>query len=421
MPTTEQIHQTAAHLFRQESGKMLAVLVKLFGLSQVEVAEDIVQETLLAAVETWKLRGMPDDPRAWLYRTAKNKTIDFLRRERNFREKVAPNFAKQNPAGQWMDALFLDGEIEDAQLQMFFACCHPTLPPEAQLALVLRNLCGLSNREIATAFLLPEDTVAKRLYRAKEKIKEERLQLGVPAGPQLLPRLDAVLQAVYLLFNEGYKSATSDAVIRQELCLEALRLGSLLARNRHVNQPKTHALLSLMCFQASRFPARLGASGEIVLLQDQDRSRWDKGLIALGYQHLRSASTGEHVSEYHLEAAIASYHASAQRFEKTNWKGILYCYDLLTKLNASPMLAMNRAIALGYAEGAEKGIEALRGIAGLEKNPVYHVALGDFLAKKRDKSAASESYERALQLATLPTEARLIRQKMEGMDDFISQ
>lgn len=398
---------------------MLAVLVKLFGLVQVAVAEDIVQDTLLTALETWKLKGMPDDPKAWLYRTAKNKTIDFLRRNRNFRERVAPAFAKNHQAqaadGKWLSDFFLEDEIEDAQLQMMFACCHPLLPIEAQLSLMLRNLCGLSNGEIAAALLLPEDTVAKRLYRAKEKIKEENLKLGVPSGRDLLPRLDAVLHGIYLLFNEGYKSATAAGVIRQHLCEDALRFCALLARNKYGNLSKTHALLSLLCFQSSRLPARLDGQGDIVLLQDQDRQLWDKSMIALGYQHLRSASKGVVVSEYHLEAAIASYHAAAPSFEQTNWKGIGYCYDLLMQINASPIVALNRGIAIGYGEGAEKGIAALRQISGLEKNYLFHSALGDFLAKSGNDVAAKRSYEVAMGLAKLAEERKVISGKIHQL------
>jgi len=416
---------------------MLAVLVKLFGLHQVGVAEDIVQETLLAALESWKLRGMPEQPRAWLYRTAKNKTIDFLRRERNFQANIAPNLseaAARNTAPEtWLDGFFLDAEIEDAQLRMMFACCHPAIPTDAQLVLMLRSLCGLSIREIATAFLLPEAAIAKRLYRAKEKIRLENLSLEVPAGAQLASRLDAVLQAIYLLFNEGYKSASEASVIRRELCEEALRLGDLLIRHAagqlpktHAQGrpqgsplhpagqlPKTHALLALMCFQASRFDARLDESGAIILLENQDRSRWNQGLITAGYAHLRESFQGNEISEYHLEAAIASYHASAPGFDQTNWKSIFYCYDLLLKINPSPFVALNRAIALGYSDGAQAGISALQTIPGLEQHYLYHAALGDFFMKNGDGAAAKAAYEKALELVQLPAERAVLEMKLE--------
>lgn len=398
---------------------MLAVLVKLFGLPQVGVAEDIVQETLLAALETWKLRGIPDQPRAWLYRTAKNKTIDFLRRERNFQANIAPNLseaaARTTGPDRWLDNFFLDAEIEDAQLRMMFACCHPAIPTDAQLVLMLRSLCGLSIREIAAAFLQPEDTMGKRLYRAKEKIRQENLSLEVPAGAELAPRLDAVLQAIYLLFNEGYKSASEVSVIRRELCEEALRLGDLLVRHPAGKLPKTHALLALMCFQASRFDARLDESGAIVLLENQDRSRWNQPLIAAGYTHLQHSFQGNEITDYHLEAAIASYHASAPGFAQTNWKGIFYCYDLLLKINPSPFVALNRAIALGYADGPQAGISALQAISELEQHYLYHAALGDFLVKKGDATAAKAAYEKALALAALPAERAVLTLKLAAV------
>ncbi len=419
MQPSGDIHQTAAHLFRQESGKMLAVLVKLFGLSQVEIAEDIVQETLLAAFETWKLKGLPDNPRAWLYRAAKNKTIDFLRRERNFQSNIAPNIAldiaKNTAPERWLDAFFLETEIEDAQLRMMFACCHPAIAADAQLVLMLQTLCGLRTQEIAAAFLLPDATIAKRLYRAKEKIRAEKLSLDVPTGAQLLLRLDAVLQAIYLLFNEGYKSASEAIVIRRDLCEEALRLGDLLVRHPLGNLPKTHALQALMCFHAARFDARLDAQGDIILLEKQDRSRWNKALIAIGYEHLRCAAEGVELCEYHLEAAIASYHASAPTFEQTNWKAIFYCYDFLLKINPSPFVALNRAIAVGYSDGPVAGVNALLNIEGLEKNYLYHAALGDFYVKRQAFMEARSAYNMALELAQLPAERKVVEGKVAAI------
>ncbi len=399
---------------------MLAVLLRLFGLSQVEIAEDIVQDTLLTAFESWKIHGLPDQPKAWLYRTAKNKTIDFLRRERNFKTNIAHNLAeatRQNTApNAWLDSFFLENEIEDAQLRMMFACCHPAIPYESQLSLILRTLCGLSVREIAAAFLLPEDTVGKRLFRAKEKIRQERLSLEAPMGEELVSRLDAVLLAIYLLFSEGYKSSSGSAVIRRELCEEALRLGGLLTRHPISNLPKTHALQALMCFHASRFDARLNALGEIILLEHQDRSLWNRPLIALGYEHLKLSAQRDDMSEYHIEAAIASYHASAPTFQQTNWKAIFYCYELLLKINPSPFVALNRAIALGYADGPAAGIEALLKIEGLSGHYLYHTALGDFYVKNNLPETAADCYRRALELVELEAERQVLLGKLAGYE-----
>lgn len=404
------------HLFRHEAGKMLAVLTKLFGLNQVEIAEDIVQETLLSALQSWKLKGLPDDPRAWLYRSAKNRTIDYLRRERNFHERIAPAIqAKEaDPAtSRWLDACFLDHEIEDAQLRMMFAACHPAIPLEAQLALILRTLCGLSTEEIAAAFLISSDSIGKRLYRAKEKIRQENLSLEVPHGSEITMRLDAVLHAIYLLFNEGYKSASDDTVVRRELCAEAIRLGALLARHPLGDAPKTHALLALMCFHAARLDTRLTPEGEIVLLEFQDRGRWDRQLIALAYHHFSASSQGSDISPYHLEAAIASYHAAAPSFEQTNWQAIFYCYNLLYKLQASPIVELNRAIAKGYAEGPAAGLEALLKIQGMNQHYLWHTAQGDFLLKKGMPKAAHEAYQKALALVALPAERKVIQEKIQ--------
>lgn len=413
----QPVHTTVEHLFRHESGKMLAVLTKLFGLSQVEIAEDIVQETLIAALESWKLKGLPSDPRAWLYRAAKNRTIDYLRRERNFRERIAPAIRQEEfdpEAGHWLDAYFLDTEIEDAQLRMLFAACHPAIPLESQLALMLRTLCGLSTEEIAAAFLLPADSIGKRLYRAKEKIRQEKLSLEVPAGTDILTRLDAVLHAIYLLFNEGYKSASDDGVVRRELCAEAIRLGALLARHPLSKLPKTHALLALLCFHSARLDTRLNAEGEIVLLEYQDRSRWNRQLIALAYEHFKQSSQGEAISAYHLEAAIASYHTIAPSFAQTNWQAIYYCYNLLMKVQPSPIVALNRAIALGYADGPKAGIEALSKIEGMEKHYLWHTALGDFCQKQGDYRAALAAYQKALEWVTLPAEHKVIQDKINN-------
>jgi RNA polymerase sigma-70 factor (ECF subfamily) len=235
----------------------------------------------------------------------------------------------------------------------------------------------------------------------------------VPIGAALLPNLDAVLQAIYLLFNEGYKSNTENAIIRRDLCDDALRLCSLLARHPATNLPKTHALLSLICFQASRFDARLDANGHIILLEYQDRKHWNQALITLAYQHLKIASSGKEISEYHLEAAIASYHASAQDFGQTNWKGIFFCYDLLYKINTTPFVALNRAIALGYAEGSKAGIAALLNISELQKNHLWFMALGDFYQKNKENKAAEAAFRSALDLVQLPVERTVIQQKIQ--------
>ncbi len=434
MADSNNISKIVDHLFRHEAGKMVAVLTKFFGLPYVELAEDIVQETLITAFETWKLKGIPDNPQAWLYQVAKNKVLTHLKRARNFNLNIAPNIVytidNQNIIHTKITDIFLDTEIEDAQLRMMFACCHPSIPADLQLILILKTLCGLSIKEIANALLSQEDTVAKRLYRAKEKIKQEGITLDVPVGNEVVERLDAVLKAIYLLFNEAYKSTSTDTVIRQELSDEALRLGALLAARplpiEGYNVPKINALMALMCFHAARFDSRLDDLGNIILLENQDRSLWNGYLIQKAYAFFKASSTGADLSEYHIEAAIACYHTQAPSFDKTNWQAIFYCYNLLFSIKSTPIVAVNRAIAKGYTEGAKAGIDALLDVVtpsrddnnivkGLEKNHFYHTALGDFYAKNKEMTKAKAAYELALTFVVLEVERKVITDKLNGL------
>lgn len=414
-----EINSLADHLFRRESGKMVAVLTRLFGFSNYDLARDIVQETLLSALHHWKLHGIPDNPTAWLYSVAKNKTIDWLRREKltaEHSQEIAYQLSHEGSLTDQVDSLFLAHEIEDSVLRMMFACCHPTLPTEAQIALILRTLCGLSIGEIARAFLSNEETIQKRLYRTKEKIRSENILLEVPTGNELTKRLEGVLKAIYLLFTEGYNSQSSDLLIRQELCTEAMRLAELLSNHAHTNLPQSNALLSLLYFQASRFAARLNADGHIILLEHQDRSQWNQAYIRTASDYLEKASEGNQLSEYHLQAAVAYYHATATNFAATNWKAITYLYHLLVQLNASPMIQMSRAIAIGFAENPQRGIEELLKIKGLEKNHYYHTALGDFYAKNKQTEARA-AYELAIRFCVSKTERVLIEAKIKDLSN----
>jgi RNA polymerase sigma factor (sigma-70 family) len=412
------IEQRVDHLFRTEAGRMVAVLTKLFGFEHMATAEDVVQETLLLALNTWKHKGLPDNPRAWLYRAARNQIINVLRRERLFEGKIGPQLAQildNDGTDTSIGHLFLDHEIEDAQLRMMFACCHPTLSPEAQIILILKTLCGLGIKEIAAALFAQEDAVAKKLYRTKEKIKAEGIALEVPIGTELGQRFEAVLKAIYLLFNEGYKSAFSETVIRHDLAEEAIRLGLLLhhakIRTEGFDRPKANALLALMCYHTARFPSRLDQEGQIVLLEHQDRSLWDNFLLQQAHTFFRAAET-EHLSTYHAEAAIAHYHALAPSFEATNWQAIYYCYQVLYALAPSPTVALNRTIALGYNEGPQKGIAALLELENMDKNPTYHVALGDFYQKNGETEKAHTAYALGLKWIVTEAERRVVLGKM---------
>ena len=415
----EAIKSTVDHLFRHESGKMVSVLSRLLGLQNLETAHDIVQDTLLQAMSTWSYNGIPDKPSAWLYRVAKNKAIDFLRREKKFRE-ISPQYAyllqSEYALASTVSNLFLENEIQDSQLRMMFACTHPAIAEESQIAITLKTLCGLSAGEIAKAFLTNEETINKRIYRAKEKIKAEKIELNVPQGEGLPARLDVVLKSLYLLFNEGYSSSHPDKVIREDLCEEAMRLTFLLTNHKITNRPRTNALLSLMCFQASRLQARLDDKGNIILLKFQDRSKWHKQLIAKGLTYLEIAAENSEISSYHIEAAIASLHASADSFEHTDWKSIHDLYEVLYQLQPAPIVALNKAIASAYAISKQNALSQLLQIKGLENYYLYHTSIGEIYFELHQKRKAKESYERALHLTNSRPEQQLLMNKISNCE-----
>ncbi|WP_229239050.1 RNA polymerase sigma factor [Emticicia sp. C21] len=407
----EHINQLVSHLFRHEAGKMTAVLARMFGFDRIEIAEDIVQDTLLKALNEWRSK-IPDNPSAWLYRVAKNQALDLLRREKLFNEISQELTYFSDHEENTLGKLFLSDEIEDSQLRMLFACCHPAIALESQITLSLKTLAGLNAAEIARAFLTTEDTVNKRLYRAKEKIRSESIELEVPQSKELTARLEAVLKIIYLIFNEGYSSSYPDQLIRQDLCEDAIRICLLLTRNPVTNQPNTNALLALMCFQVARFPARIDDKGAIVLLQDQDRSLWDNFMTSRAYQFFRLSSAGIEISEYHIEAAIASYHASSESFEKTNWEVILRLYNLLADLKPTPFVYLSRAIAKGYVYGAKVALEDLENLYSLNQSYIYHTAKGDLHSELTDYTLARQCYEKALTLVRSEPEKRLIEKKL---------
>lgn len=395
---------------------MIAVLSKLLGLQHLHLAQDLVQDTLLQALNTWRYKGLPDNPSAWLYRVAKNKAVDFLRREKTF-QHIESNLRyvlqSEYSLSGTIEQFFEAEAIKDSQLQMMFACCHPCLPAEAQMALILKTLCGLSTAEIARAFLREEETIAKRLYRAKEKIKAEKVELVMPPASQLPSRVNAVLHSLYLLFNEGYNSSNPDQLIREDLCEEAMRLAYLLTQCSLTNLPRTNALLALFCFQASRLQARLDDKGNIVLLKYQDRTIWYKPLIQQGSYFLELA-TQEETSVYHLEAAIAWLHATAPSFEATNWKAIYRLYTILHSHTPNAVIALNKAIAAAYAVNKQKAIEELQSIKGLENYYLYHTAIGEVYFDWAHYPLAEKHYLTALSLTTSVAERQLLQNKINA-------
>jgi len=413
------IHQTVDHLFRHESGKLVSVLSKLLGLKHLEIAQDIVQDTLLQALSTWAYNGLPDNPSAWLTKVAKNKAIDYLRRGKNFKVNISPQYSyllrSEYVLTPTINQLFEEEEIQDSQLRMIFACCHPSIPAESQIALALKTLCGLSSGEIARAFLTNEETVNKRIYRAKEKIRNEKIELELPSAGELPVRLDAVLKSLYLLFNEGYNSSHPDELIREELCEEAMRLAYLLTQHDITNTSRTQALLALFCFQSSRLQARLDDKGHIVLLKYQDRSKWYQPLIKKGFYFMDLAVTEPFdTSVYHLEAAIASLHASAKTFEETDWKGIYFLYKQLYNIQPTAIIELNKAIASSYVFDKGYALEQLQQIKGLENYYLYYASIGEVYYELNNKEEAKKYYEAALKLTTSKKEQQLIVDKIQN-------
>jgi RNA polymerase sigma factor (sigma-70 family) len=396
---------------------MAAVLTRLLGFQAIDLAEDIVQDTLLKAMTTWKYKGIPENPSAWLYTVAKRKAIDTLRQQQLHKQhhsEISQALKSEWTLSSTVNTFFLNNEIEDSQLRMIFACCHPSIPYESQIALTLKTLCGLSIVEIANSFLSTEETIAKRLYRAREKIREEKISLEAPIPATMPGRLDAVLHTLYLLFNEGYNSSHPDRLIRHDLCEEAMRLCLLLINNPITNAPKVEALLALMCFQASREEARLGDDGSIRLLKDQDRSRWSNPLIEKGKYYLEHSTENNAFSEYHVEAAIAGCHAIASQFEKTDWNSIIQLYTILSTLKPGPIVDLNKAVAIGYGQSPTAGLDALKQIKTLQNHYLYHAAMGDFYIELGDLVHARQSYLRAIDLTSSHAEKKLLQNKLNS-------
>lgn len=398
---------------------MISVLSKLLGLQNLETANDIVQDSLLQAMNTWSFKGIPDNPPAWLYRVAKNKAIDFLRKEKKFRE-ISPQYSyllqSEYTLASTVTNFFLEDEIQDSQLRMIFACCHPAIAEESQLALTLKTLCGLSVTEISKAFLTTEDTIAKRIYRAKEKIKAANIQLDVPHSNELPSRIDTVLKSLYLLFNEGYNSSHPDHLIREDLCEEAMRLCFILTQHSLTAYPRSKALLALMCFQASRLDARLDDKSNIILLKHQDRSKWNRSLMSKGFELMEESTEPFEVSTYHLEAAIASQHATAKSFEQTDWKSIYHLYEMLYQLQPNPIVAMNKAIASAYAISTENALNELQKISGLEHHHLYLASIGEIHFEMQNKTEAKKFYQRALHFTSSGHEQQLLVNKIKNCE-----
>ncbi|UII20519.1 RNA polymerase sigma factor [Fulvivirga ligni] len=398
------------HLFRTEFSKISSVLSKLFGIEHMEVAEDIASETFLAALETWTYKGIPENPTAWLYTTAKNKARNYFTRNKLFVEKISSELKYSSEHSQEIEIDLSAENITDSLLQMLFAICYPAISAEAQIALSLRILCGFGIDEIASAFLTSKETINKRLVRAREKLRTDHVEIKLPSEVELNDRLETVLTTLYLLFNEGYYSESNEAVLRHELCDEAMRLTTLLLDNNLTNKPQVNALYALMCFHASRFEARKNNHGEIILYNEQDESLWDRALITKGALHLKQASEGNIYSKYHLEASIA-YWMTVKSDTKEKWENVLQLHNHLLKIAYSPMAALNRTYALYKANGTEQAIIEAEKLK-LENNRFYFLLLAE-LYKGTDNHRVRTNLEKALKLTKTDAERQTILKKIE--------
>lgn len=393
---------------------MVATLTRHFGVDHLQLAEDVVQEALARALRVWPFYGVPQNPAAWLTQTAKNLALDVVRREKSFAQKEAAIVAAIERAPT-SDEHFEEGEIRDDRLRLLFVCCHPHLAQEAQVALALRTLCGLSTEEIAKAFLSTEAAIAKRLTRAKQRLRDDAIPFEIPGGTELSARLEAVMQTLYLLFSEGYKASGGERLVREELCSEAIRLMTLLVEHPAGNVPSVHALLALMLFNAARLATRVDAEGNLLRLEEQDRARWNAETIARGMRHLSRSASGEALSEYHLQAGIAACHCAARDYASTDWRQILALYDRLIEIDASPVIALNRAIAVAHVHGPAAGVAAIGAIRDREKLESYHLlyaVLGEFEFQLGHAATATAFFRRALTLADTKSERAFLEWRL---------
>lgn len=422
MQSESNIHQTLEHLFRHESGRLVSVLTKVFGPHNLELAEDVVQDTLLQAMNSWKMGSVPDNPSGWLFTAAKNKALDVIRKEKRHHEfaaNISYLLQSEYTLSSTVNELMNKNEIEDDQLRMMFTCCHPSLSSESQVALVLKTLCGFSIAEIARAFITTNDTIEKRLYRAKQKFREQQIVFEIPQEQELEERLDNVLTAIYLLFNEGYNSTQHEELIRKDLLEESLRLGQLLAHHPATKQSKVFALLALICFNMARSEARLDREGNILLLEQQDRTLWNRSLIQMGFDYIDKSAEGDMLTTYHIEAAIAVEHVSAASYHTTNWKNILYYYDLLYKLQPNPIVALNRSVVVGELNGPAEGIKAIENIQAIESLKNYYLLyaiLGEMYLKLNETEKATALFAEAARLTGSEAEKKLLAEKMSRVE-----
>lgn len=409
MSVDDQIRETVDHLFRHQAGQMVSILVRIFGVQYIETIEDAVQEAMIAALRKWPYGGVPANQIAWLTQVAKNRVFDQLRRNNK-----STNIEDVELETSKRPDIRFERELNEDQLRMIFACCHPATAADSQVALTLKLIGGFSVGEIAQAYLAKEEAIAKMLTRAKQKLRTASLE--IPAGQELRERLDAVLRVLYLMFNEGYTATEGEALIRRDLCDEAIRLIRIVIAHPDTAGPKVHALAALFFFQAARFATRSDVDGNILLLADQDRSKWDKGMMAAGLEHFRRSAAGDELSAYHIEAEIASIHTLAPDLDRTNWRRIIECYDQLLKQRFSPIVALNRAVAIGQANDPNAALDELSKLAGnylMTSFYLFHSTKAHFLAANGETERAIAAYEKAAELTRNEPARRFLQSRIE--------
>jgi len=404
------------HLFRHQSGRVVAHLARLLGPAHLDLAEESMQEAMLRALQVWPYQGVPDNAAGWLYRVAHNAAIDAIRRGKFLEQNTGALVAELTRASGSGDDPDFERQLRDDELRMIFMCCHPAIGRDSRVALSLRTVGGFSVREIARAFLADDAAIAQRLVRAKRQIREQELTLEMPRSTDLESRLDSAMETIYFIFNEGYSTHEGQDLIRKDLCFEALRLGRLLAASS-IAAPQVHALVAVMALQAARLPARIDEAGDLILLEDQDRTRWDQGLIAMGFHYFDLSMTGEQVSEYHAQAAIAATHARAESLQAIDWPAILELYDQLLAISgASPVVALNRAVAVAKVHGAAEGLAEIAELSGNPQLRDYYLLLavrGHLLLELERREEAAACLRAALECRCSEPERRFLRRKLE--------
>lgn len=408
-----QSRQLVDHFFRHEYAQLVATLTRRFGVRHWELVEDVVQSALQRALSSWSLKGIPDNPSGWLHRVAANEAIDRFRRDTRWGSLGEEQWEQETRVTEELS-------FHDDLIRMVFVCCDPCVPPESQIALALKTLCGFGNHEIARALLTTEASIAKRITRAKQRLRDESVEPSRLSESEIIERLPHVQAVIYLLFNEGYSSSIADKFIREELCEEAVRLALVLAEHDLTEGGSSAALMALLLFHSARLDARIDEHGAILLLKEQDRTAWDVRLLQEAFRWFGEANQSDEVTRYHAEAWIASEHCRVRDFKDTDWQRIAHGYDLLCRIEGSPVHQLNRAIAIGYRDGPEAGMTALSAIesdAVSKDYYLWHATHADLAKQLGDNAAARESLDRAWQLAPTRAEKELISRKLDQLPD----